>query len=139
VELDGTLRTLDGKWREEALNILTNIVEKTASEYGCTFEIKVNRSYPSVVNDEQLNNRAKIYARNFLGKENVVTFDKQMTGEDFSYFSQQYPSLFYRTGTKSNKVKSGGLHSSAFAIDLDVLEITTSTMAWLAVNFMEER
>ena len=138
VEMDGTLRTLDEKWREEALNILTGIVEKTASEYGCTSEIKINRSYPSVVNDERLNTRAEMYARNFLGKENVVLFDKQMTGEDFAYFSQLYPSFFYRAGTKSDKVKSGGLHSSVFAIDLDVLEITTATMAWLAINFMNE-
>jgi len=139
VELDGTLRTLDEKWREEALNSLTGIVEKTALEYGCTSEIKIMRSYPSVVNDEQLSIHAEMYARDFLGKENVLTFDKQMTGEDFAYFSQLYPSLFYRTGTKSDKVKSGGLHSSVFAIDPDVLETTTATMAWLAINFMEEK
>jgi amidohydrolase len=139
VELDGTLRTLDEKWRKKALSLLTDIVEKTAAEYGCTAEIKVHRSYPSVVNDEWLNARAEMYARNFLGEENVVTFDKQMTGEDFAYFSQLYPSLFYRTGTKSKKVESGGLHSSVFAIDLNALEITTATMAWLAINFMEEK
>ena len=139
VELDGTLRTLNEKWREEALNLLTDMVEKTVAEYGCTAEIKINRSYPSVINDKQLNTRAEMYARDFLGRENIVTFDKQMTGEDFGYFSQLYPSLFYRVGTKSDKVKSGGLHSSVFAIDLDVLEITTATMTWLAINFMEER
>ena len=139
VELDGTLRTLDEKWREEVLNLLVDIVEETVLEYGCSSEIKINRSYPSVINDKQLNARAEMYARDFLGKENVMTFDKQMTGEDFAYFSQLYPSLFYRVGTKSDKVKSGGLHSSVFTIDIDVLEITTATMAWLAINFMKDK
>ncbi len=139
VEIDGTMRTLDAKWREEALSLLSDMVEKTVAEYGCTSEIKIVRSYPSVINDEQLTVRAEKYAGDFLGKENVVTFEKQMTGEDFSYFSQLYPSLFYRVGTKNNSIKSGGLHSSVFAIDLDVLETTTATMAWLAINFMEER
>ena len=90
VELDGTLRTLDEKWREEVLNLLIDMVEKTVSEYGCTSEIKINRSYPSVVNDKQLNTRAEMYARDFLGKENVLTFDKQLTGEDFAYFSHRW-------------------------------------------------
>ncbi len=139
VELDGTMRTLNEKWREEALNLLTCIVEKTASEYGCTSEVKIVRSYPSVVNDAQLTVQAEKFAGDFLGKENVVTFNKQMTGEDFAYFSQLYPSLFYRVGTKNDNIKSGGLHSSVFTIDLEVLETTTSTMAWLAINFMEER
>ena len=138
VELDGTMRTLDEKWREEALKLLTEMVEKTAEEYGCTAKVKIVRSYPSVINDAQLTSQAEKYAGDFLGKENVIIFNKQMTGEDFAYFSQSYPSLFYRVGTKNDKVKSGGLHSSVFAIDLDVLEKTTSTMAWLAVNFMEE-
>ncbi len=139
VELDGTLRTLDEKWREEALDLLADIVEKEASEYGCTSEINVNRGYPSVINDELLNAHAEIYARNFLGEENVVVFDKQMTGEDFGYFSRMYPSLFYRVGTKNDNVESGGLHSSTFVMDLSVLEVTTGTMAWLAINFMEKR
>ncbi|MDR1730351.1 MAG: amidohydrolase [Prevotellaceae bacterium] len=139
VEIDGTMRTLDTKWRQEALDLLTGMVEKTVAEYGCTSEIKIVRSYPSVINDEQLTVRAEKYAVDFLGKENVITFEKQMTGEDFAYFSQLYPSLFYRVGTKNDRIKSGGLHSSVFAIDLDVLETTTATMAWLAVNFIEEK
>lgn len=136
VKLDGTMRTLDAQWHERALNLLTEIVDKTVKEYGCTAEIKVIRSYPSVINDEQITVQAEKYAQDFLGKENVVTFNKQMTGEDFAYFSQLYPSLFYRVGTKSDNLKSGGLHSSVFAIDLDVLETTTSTMAWLAIRFL---
>ena len=134
VELDGTLRTLNEEWREEALSLLSGMVEKTASEYGCTADIKINRSYPSIVNDKQLNMLAEMYTRDLLGRENVVMFDKQMTSEDFGYFSQLYPSLFYRVGTRSDKIKSGGLHSSVFAIDPDVLEITTAVMTWLAIN-----
>ena len=139
VEMDGTLRTMNENWREEALKLVVDIAGKTALEYGCTAEIDIKRSYPSIVNDEQLNIRAEMYARDFLGRENVITIDKQMTSEDFGYFSQLYPALFYRVGTKSDKMKSGGLHSPVFEIDLDVLEMTTATMTWLAVNFMKER
>jgi len=139
VEMDGTLRTMDEKWRDEALKSVVDIAEKTAAEYGCNAEINIKRSYPGIINDDLLSTCAEMYARDFLGRENVILLDKQMTSEDFGYFSQIYPSLFYRVGTKSDKVKSGGLHSPVFAIDLDVLEITTATMSWLAVNFMKER
>jgi metal-dependent amidase/aminoacylase/carboxypeptidase family protein len=61
-----------------------------------------------------------------------------MTGEDFGYYCQKFPSLFYRVGILSEKVESGGLHSPTFALDLDALETSTAIFAGLAIKFSEQ-
>ena len=57
-----------------------------------------------------------------------------MTAEDFSYFSKEVPSCFYRLGT-ANKEKDivHNLHTSRFDIDEKSLEIGMGFMAWIAI------
>lgn len=138
VRLDGTLRTLDEEWREQALALIKKIAATAVSEFGCSCEIEINRGYPSVINNEQLNSMAERFAIDLLGEENVTTFEKRMTGEDFGYYCQKFPSLFYRVGILSEKVESGGLHSPTFALDLDALETSTAIFAGLAIKFSEQ-
>lgn len=138
VKLDGTLRTLDEEWRAKVLRTAEKTAKEATSEYGCSCDFDINHGYPSVVNDDSLNTRAEAYAKELLGEENVTTFDKRMTGEDFGYFSQRYPSLFFRVGIGSKKVNCGGMHSPTFVVDPDALRYTTASMAWLAINFMKE-
>ena len=67
------------------------------------------------------------------------TLEMRMTGEDFSFFTQKYPSMFYRFGIKGDTNQdTGGLHSSNFKLDLKSLETGMGGMAWLAWCFMNE-
>ncbi len=138
VKLDGTLRTLDEEWRADARQIAAKMAKEATSEYGCSCDFCINHGYPSVINDDSLNTQAEDYAKELLGEENVTTFDKRMTGEDFGYFSQRYPSLFFRVGIGSKKFNCGGMHAPNFVVDPDALRYTTASMAWLAINFMKE-
>jgi hippurate hydrolase len=136
VSMEGTLRTFDEKWRRKAHDLIKEITEKEVLKYGCTSEIIIDYGYPGVINDAELNFKAEKFAAELIGKDHVFEMQKRMTGEDFGYFSQRYPSLFYRVGTKSDNIKSGDLHTSTFLLDPDVLDTTTSMMAWLAIRFM---
>lgn len=138
VRLDGTLRTLDEEWREKALILIKKEAANAVAEFGCSCEIEINRGYPSVINDEKLNSMAEFFAKDLLGEEMVTTFEKRMTGEDFGYYCQKFPSLFYRVGILSENVESSGLHSPTFTIDLNALETTTSVFAGLAIKFSEQ-
>jgi len=70
-----------------------------------------------------------------MGAKNVIDLPIRMTAEDFSYYSRQVPSCFYRLGT-ANKSKGiiHGLHTSRFNIDESSLKVGMGLMAYLAIK-----
>ncbi len=139
VELAGTLRTMDEKWREQAKEHIVRIITETAIAHGCTADINIPPGYPCVVNDVEITNKAAFFASQWVGEEQVVQLEKRMTSEDFSFFTQQYPATFYRFGVKGvANSATGGLHSADFVIDESALPIGFGGMAWLAYSFLSE-
>ena len=135
VKLEGIIRTFDEEWREEIKNTIRKIACGLAESMGGSCDVFIDQGYPAVVNDEQLTVRAKKYAEDYLGKENVVDLEMRMTAEDFSYFAQRLPGCFFRLGT--GNIEEGitsNLHSATFNVDESSMEIGTGIMAWFAVN-----
>jgi amidohydrolase len=135
VLLEGTFRTMDEEWREQAHTKMKKLAETLADSMGGKCEFKIEKGYPFLVNDEKLTNKMKNGAIDFLGKENVVDLEMRMTAEDFAYFSQVKPACFYRLGI-NNKIKNiiSGLHTSRFDIDEDALETSIGLMTWLTLQ-----
>lgn len=137
VQLSGTFRTVNETWRAEAKNHIHRIITETAAAYGCTAEIDMPDGYPCVVNDQKITNMATEYASEWVGSENVKALELRMTGEDFSFFSQKYPSTFFRFGIKgTSNATTGNLHSANFQIDEEALRTGMGGMAWLAWKFL---
>jgi amidohydrolase len=140
VQLSGTFRTVDEKWRKEAKNHIQRIITETCAAYGCTAEIEIPDGYPCVVNNEEITLKAREFAIEWVGNENIRSLEMRMTSEDFGFFTQKYPCTFYRYGVKGeSNADTGGLHSSTFKIDEKALETGTSGMAWLAFRFLNEK
>jgi len=139
VQLSGTFRTSDEKWRAEAKEHIRRIITETAAAYGCTAEIDIPDGYPCVVNNEDITNKARTFASEWVGEPNIRTLEVRMTSEDFGFFTQKYPCTFYRFGVKGEvNANTGGLHTSTFQIDEKALETGMGGMAWLAWKFMTE-
>jgi len=137
VQLSGTFRTFDEKWRVEAKNHIRRIINKTCAAYGCTAEIDIPDGYPCVINHDKITAQAKSFAEEWVGEENIRTLETRMTSEDFGFFTQKYPCCFYRYGVKGKmNATTGGLHSATFQIDEKALKIGMGGMAWLAWKFM---
>lgn len=137
VKIVGTFRTVDETWRADAKNHIKRIATETCAAYGCTADIEIPDGYPCVVNNEKVTNEAKRFAEDFIGEENVKELQLRMTSEDFGFFSQKYPSCFYRFGVKgNNNINSGGLHTSNFCIDEESLKIGVGGLAWIAWKMM---
>ena len=133
VQIKGTFRTFDEKWRflahEKMKKIASSICESAGGS--CDFDIKVG--YPFLVNNEQITKIAINAAEKYLGKENVINLDLRMTSEDFAYLSQSSPSCFYRIGTSDGKT-SKRLHTSTFDIDEKAFSISSGLMAYIALE-----
>ena len=133
VQIKGTFRTFDEKWRfiaHEKMKKIANAICESAGG-SCDFDIKVG--YPFLVNNEQVTKTAIIAAEKYLGEENVINLDLRMTSEDFAYISQSSPSCFYRIGTGDGKI-SKRLHTSTFDIDEKAFSISSGLMAYIALE-----
>lgn len=135
VRIEGTFRTMNEKWREEAHSTIRNIAMKIAEAMNGTCEVDIQRGYPFLVNDDIVTERAKKSAEEYLGKENVIDLELRMTAEDFAWYSQLMPACFYRLGT-ANKTRgiTSGVHTSTFDIDEAALKTGMGLMAWLALR-----
>ncbi len=135
VELKGTFRTFDEKWRADALQKIEKMAKSIAQASGAECEVYIEHGYPFLVNDEDLVQRSFTHSKEYLGEENVVELDLRMTGEDFAYFTQEVPSCFYRLGIRNDeKGINSGLHTSTFNVDERSLEIGMGMMSWLALS-----
>lgn len=135
VFLEGTFRTLDEKWRNEAHEKMIKMASLIAESMGGKCEFEVRKGYPFLKNDELLTEQAKRAAIQYLGAENVVDLDTWMAAEDFAYYSQIMPACFYRLGTRNeSKGITSSVHTPTFDIDENALEIGVGLMAYIAIN-----
>ncbi|MDQ0641591.1 amidohydrolase [Pedobacter sp. W3I1] len=135
VKIEGTFRTLDENWRDEAHKRMKKMAEGMAESMGGSCDFDIHRGYPFLINEEKLTANARAFAEEFLGKDNVVDLDIWMAAEDFSFYSQVTDACFYRLGTgNAAKDTQYSVHTPRFDIDEDALKISTGLMAYIALK-----
>ena len=136
VEIAGTLRTFNEDWRNEVKTMIRNISEKIATEFSVSIEVRIADGYPVLVNDEKLTAMAVNLSKDLLGNENVEMFDIRMSSEDFAFFTEKFPSLYYRVGVRRKGDSLKMLHSPDFDIAEEGMVTGVENMCWLALNFL---
>ena len=69
VNIQGTFRTLDEKWRKEAHQAMTKTAQGIAEGMGGSVEFEVRSGYPFLINEPELTQRAQNAAVDYLGEE----------------------------------------------------------------------
>ncbi len=138
VYLEGTFRTFNEQWRAEAHEKMKKMATGIAESMGATCDFEVRRGYPFLTNEPQLTARARSYAEDYLGRENVLELELWPAAEDFAYYSQEANACFYRLGT-GNKTKgiTSAVHTPTFDIDEDALELSIGLMSYIAIRQLE--
>ena len=135
VDIFGTFRTMDEKWRYEAHRWIKEFTEQTCSAYGAAAIVEIPVGYPSLFNDPELTENARSWAKEYVGEANVHELDMRMAGEDFSFYTHHVPGCFFRIGTsKDGKQFTAPVHNAHFDIDEESLKTGMGMMAWCAVN-----
>jgi amidohydrolase len=127
--LKGTFRTMDEKWREEAVELLRNQIVAIVSAHGGQVELEISRGYPCVMNDEKVTFDMVQKANTILGLKNVHELPIRLTSEDFAFYSHLIPACFFRLGVR-NEAKGivYSVHHSKFDIDPEALKVGMQIM-----------
>jgi len=138
VHLAGTFRTTDEQWRASALAKIENLIVQTVDAYGASAKIEIKRGYPTLYNNPCLTAEMQQLATNLYGAENSLSVPTWMASEDFAYYAQKYPALFYFVGTRNEeKGIVSELHTPTFDIDETIYERSVEFMFKGAVSVLQ--
>lgn len=135
VKLMGTFRAMDEEWRFEAHKLIRKLSTELVHSMGAEIDLLIDVGYPTVYNNEKLNNLAAACAIEYAGSENVEETELRMGAEDFGYYSQVIPGCFYRLGSANqSKGITSGVHTPTFNVDEDAITLGAGMMAWLGAT-----
>ena len=101
----GTIRTLDNNMKKIVLKRLEEIVKNVAEANNAKAKVTYLVSYPITYNDPALYNQMLPTLKRINGDENVGTMNAVTGAEDFSFFQEKVPGMYYFIGgTKKGEI-----------------------------------
>lgn len=139
IELEGTLRAFDESVRKDIQDRVRRIATNIAEGAGATAIVEFGLGYPVTRNDPALTERMVPTLRRVAGADNVRVGPLTGTAEDFSYFQQQVPGLFFFLGVTpkdQDYTKAPQNHSPLFFADESALPVGVKVMTNLALDYL---
>jgi amidohydrolase len=142
VEMFGTIRSFTADDEKMLVERVKQVATKTAEGAGASVDIEIPYSshYPVVFNDVSLTEKMLPSLQKTAGKENVIIKSPVTYAEDFSFFQQKIPGLYFNLGgmPKGSDPKTVAAHHTPdFFIDESSFKLGVKTMANLAVDYLE--
>ncbi len=143
--LEGTLRAYDEKIREYIKKRTSEITEGIADTFRGKGSADFGNGCPALKNDRELSEEIEKYLTSLLGEENVLNTEK-MGGrtnksggsEDFSYISQEVPSLMLALAAgNSEEGYKFPQHHPKVKFDEKVLPIGSAVLAHGAFSWLQ--
>ena len=137
VTFKGTIRSGSDATRERAGRRLREIVEGIAASHGATVQVDIHQGEPGVVNDAEMTELILAGATAAIGADNVLTMPGWSIADDFAYYSEKRPSVYFRLGIRNEEVGSVyPLHHARFRVDEAALKAGVATMVSAATMFL---
>ncbi len=142
VEMVGTIRALSLEDEKMLIERVKQVVTKTAESAGASAEVLIPYSshYPITFNDIALTEKMLPTLQRTAGAENVLLKPPHTGAEDFSFFQEKVPGIFFNLGgmPKGNDPKTAPSHHTPdFFIDESGFKLGMKAMANLAIDYME--
>jgi len=146
-----TVRSYSQKVRRQLIDAIERKARAAAASAAAPEpEVDVSEGTPSLLNDQELGQRAVSVFREVLGEENVREAEPSMGGEDFSRYGQAgVPIFMYRLGSvapermakyEKDQQQPPSLHSPLYYPDPEpTLATGVSTMASVALKILQPK
>jgi amidohydrolase len=140
VELWGTLRALTKEEEAQIIERVKQVATKTAESAGATAEVIIPYSshYPVTYNDPELVSKMIPTLQGVAGKTNVVLAPPTMGAEDFSFFQEKVPGMFFFLGGMpkgGDPLKAPPHHTADFYIDESGFLLGVKAFCHLVIDY----
>src|SRR5688572_25544153 len=140
VDMIGTIRTFEAGQYDQVTQAMKRMVENTAEANGTTAEFTLDPyRNPVTYNNPELTARVLPSLRKIAGDQNVREIPLITGSEDFAYFAQAVPSVFFMIGVtpKGTDVTTAPAnHSPLFYLDEAALPLATRAMIQVVVDYL---
>ena len=135
----GTIRTLDAQMRKTVLKRLEEIVHSISKANNAKAKITYMVSYPITFNDTDLYNKMLPTLKRVNGEENVNFMDAITGAEDFSFFQEKVPGMYFfiggaKKGTDPNLAAPH--HTPDFYVDDSAMVTGLKSMTSLTLDYL---
>lgn len=113
-KIRGTVRTFDSSMQEFIYKNIKKLAKLSAQKYDCHVNINYYFQYPPLINSYQATEEFLDVAKKLLGPENIKKAIPSFTAEDFAFYCQKVPSVYFRLGIKEKGKGENPLHSPYF-------------------------
>jgi amidohydrolase len=137
VEMVGTLRALDNTMRDEIHARVRRTAESIAASAGAKATVEIETGYPIVNNDPSLTESVVPTFRRVAQEALVV--NPVLGAEDFSFFQQKAPGVFFWVGTRPKNQtaeQAASNHSPLFYIEESGLVYGVRALANVALDYL---
>ncbi|ANP46859.1 hypothetical protein ATE48_13510 [Candidatus Viadribacter manganicus] len=135
VQMQGTLRYLNPETRERFYERIRRTISETAAATGATAEVTITENAIPTVNPPAMMTRTRAAVVRALGEDAVQGGQPVMPAEDFAYFQQAVPGVFFFYGVNPPGVTAAEAapnHNPRFFVHEPAME--TALRAMLAVS-----
>ena len=135
----GTIRTLDENMKKIVLKRLEEIVKNVAEANNAKAKVTYLVSYPITYNDPDLYNQMLPTLKRINGDENVGTMNAITGAEDFSFFQEKIPGMYYFIGGAkkgTDPQKAAPHHTPDFFVDDTAMITGLKSMSSLALDYL---
>ncbi|MBS6832337.1 MAG: amidohydrolase [Clostridiales bacterium] len=138
VEIQGTARSLTNEVRGFLKKRIGETAEGICKTFGAECEYEYTELFPPLINDEKLAEDVYDSACRSIGKDKCVWGGAPtMAGEDFSYFSQNRPSVLFKLGCRNKSLGIVSLiHHSSFDIDENCLKTGVKVFVGFVLDYL---
>ena len=141
VEMVGTIRTLDVEMQEIIHEKIRKTATLIAEAGGATAEVDIQIGNPVTYNNPELTRKMIQTLFDTAGEDNVRVVAARTGAEDFSFFAQKVPGLYWFLGGKPASVTAEnmtGHHTPEFYVDDAALMLGVKTMKQVAIDYMHQ-
>lgn len=138
-ELIGTVRTLDPEMRAMIERRMTEMISTIAKAYGGEATISFRNQTSITYNDPKLTDKMLPSLQKVAGKDNVKLMKATTGGEDFSYFQEVVPGIYFFLGGMNPEEESKGAfphHTPDFMIDESGMLLGVKALTQLTLDYL---
>jgi amidohydrolase len=138
VKMGGTVRTFDNELRNSIGKRMEQLIKGITDGFQVGYSFKYNKFYPALLNEPSLVPTVQHAVKQTLGPDRFQISKPSMGGEDFSFYANEIPGVFFRLGVRNEKKDAKyPLHHPKFDLDEDALPYGAAILATWALNQLE--
>lgn len=135
--MEGTCRNHSTAVRDMVEKRMEEIIKGIAEAMGATYTFRYVRGYSPVINSPEMVDLIHETVTNLYGEEKAnIPCEPTMGGEDFSFFSEKVPSVYYRTGCHKEGTPVLSTHNEHLVVDEACFPVGMNVMVTSALKYL---